>query len=145
MTTGLMVTMAVCLTLICLASLTLAGFLVWWTMSSSGQHSISAGKQQTLALESMKEMVGQSATMVGSMAELSEMLLLGRPVEPTSLSEPVETPNVSSMMPNDLWEQLPEAIKMTLIREAEESETVGIWPEASETLQPDSAQEWATP
>jgi len=135
MTTGLLVTMAVCLTLICLASLTLAGFLVWWTMSSSGQHSISAGKQQMLALEAMKEMVGQSATMVGSMTELSELLLLGRPAEPTLQTAPSETPPENLMMPADLWSRLPDAIKMTLSREWEESEAAGTWPDPSETLQ----------
>lgn len=140
MTTGLLVAMVVCLTTICLACLILTGFLVWWTMGSSGQHSISAGKQTTITLEAMREMTGQAATMVGSMAELSELLLLGRPVDPISPSEQSETPSGSSVTPGDLWNELPDSIKHTLLREFEEAETAGIWPEASETLLPDSEQ-----
>lgn len=140
--TGLLVATVVCLTMICLATLTVTGFLVWWTMDSSGRHSISAGKAQALALESMKETAQTSATMVGSVVNLSEMLLLGRPAPPISTSELVETPPASSLMPSDLWDRLPEPIKMTLIREAEESQVAGIWPEASETLQPDSEEGW---
>lgn len=143
---GLTMVLVICLAVICLACLTVAGLMIWWTMDSSGRHSISAGKQQTLALETMKESNAQSAEMVGSIVNLSELLLLGRPVDPsmTLPKEPVETVPASSMMPADLWERLPEPIKTTLIREAQESEGLGTWPDPSETLQPDSAEGWAT-
>ena len=136
--TGLLIAVVACLTMICLACLTVTAFLVWWTMGSAGQHSISAGKQTTIALQSMETMVGQSASVVTAMADLTETLLLGREIEPTSPLQPDEKPSETLPMPGDLWQQLPEGIKGTLIREWEEAEGAGIWPDPSETLQPDS-------
>ena len=81
--TSLMVALVVCLTVICLASLTVAGFLIWWTMDSAGQHSISAGKQTTLAIEAMQEGIAQQATVVGLVTNLTEMVILGRPIPET--------------------------------------------------------------
>lgn len=140
MTSGLTVALAVCLTMICLGCLTMTAFLVWWVMGSAGQHSTSAGRQQTLALESMKETVGQVAGLATTMVDLSETLLLGRPIQESQPRPESESPNETSPMPADLWQQLPDPIKQTLLREWDEAETMGIWPSPLETLQPDSEQ-----
>ena len=133
--TGLMVALVVCLTTICLASMVVAGFLIWWTMDSAGQHSISAGKQQRLALEAMRETMAQSSAVATAQMHLTELLLLGRPMPSTvpelvSGSEP-ETP----LTPDDLWTRLPGNMREAMLRDIEEE---GTWPSPSETLQPDS-------
>ena len=134
--TGLMISLVVTLGILCLASMATAGLLIWWTMDSAGQHSISVGKQQRMALEAMKETVSHSAATAQAQMHLTELLLLGRPMPQTvpelvSVSEP-ET----SLIPADLWQQLPPNMREAMMREAEEA---GIWPSPSETLQPDSA------
>jgi hypothetical protein len=140
--TGLMVALVVCLTTICLASLTVAGFLIWWTMDSAGQHSISAGKQTTLAVEAMREGIAQQATVVGLVTTLTEMVILGRPIPETSQELVIEKPPETSLTPDDVWSGLPQAIQDNLLREAEEA---GIWPSPSEQLQNASGLDTATP
>ena len=127
-----MVALVVCLTTICLASMVVAGFLIWWTMDSAGQHSISAGKQTTLAVEAMRESVNQQATVVGMVTTLTETLLLGRPMPQTVPELEIEKPAETWLTPDDVWNGLPESIRDNLIRETEEA---GIWPDPSETLQ----------
>ena len=139
--TGLLMVMTICLAAICLATMALTGFLVWWTMDSAGQHSISAGKQQRLAVESMRETVSHSAQTAQAQMHLTELLLLGRPTpqivpELVNASVP-ETP----LMPDDLWKGLPTNIQEAMVREAEEA---GIWPNPSETLHPDSGADPGT-
>ncbi len=133
--TGLMVATVVCLTMICLAAMTVAGFLVWWTMDSAGQHSISAGRQTTLAMETLKEASGQTAQVVGLVTNLTELVILGRPMPPTG--QPVETPSPSAtpLSPDELWRGLPDNALQALIREQEEDQAAqGTWPDPSETL-----------
>lgn len=136
--TGLLIALVICLTTVTLAALTLAGFLVWWTMDSAGQHSISAGKQTTLAIETMKDVSGQQATVVGMVTNLSETLLLGREMQLTSPPPEDEKPIETSLTPDEVWEGLPASIQENLLREAEEA---GIWPSLSEQLQQTSEPE----
>lgn len=131
--TGLMIGLMVALTTICLASLAGLALMVWWTLDSSGRHSISAGKQSLVAVESMREAMGQTAGMVKIQADLTETLLLGRPMsqetdQPLTIERPAET----LPTPDELWQDLPDNIREAMQREAEEEST---WPEASETLQ----------
>ncbi len=136
--TGLMVALVVCLTTICLASLTVAGFLIWWTMDSAGQHSISAGKQTTLAVEAMREGIAQQATVVGLVTNLTEMVILGRPIPQTSQPHELVSPPETLLTPEQVWTDLPATIQEAMLREVEEA---GIWPSPSEQLQPDSEPE----
>lgn len=130
--TGLLTTMVICLTLICLACLSGTIFLVWWNLGSAGKHSISAHKQQTLALEAMRESNAASVEIVSLQAKLTETLLLGRPMPETSLPPEPESPSEISLTPDDLWKQLPPHIQDNMLREEEE---LGTWPNPSETLQ----------
>ena len=123
------------LTILCLALLATTGLMIWWMTDSAGQHSISAGKQQRLALEAMRETMAQSSAVATAQMHLTELLLLGRPMPATvpelvSGSEP-ETP----LTPDDLWTRLPGNMREAMLRDIEEE---GTWPSPSETLQPDS-------
>ena len=130
--TGTMTLLVICLTVICLACLILAALMVWWTMDSGGQHSISARKQSEMALSSMQEMVGQTAQIVTSVTDLTEILLLGR--EMPAISQPLEpqSPPEILLTPDDVWTGLPAGIQETLLREQEEA---GIWQSPSEQRQ----------
>jgi hypothetical protein len=121
----------ICLTVICLACLTTTAFLVWWTMSSSGQHSISAGKQQARQTEILAKMVDRSTETVEIQAKLTETLLLGREMPATGPPPELERPTETSPTPDDLWKQLPENIRDAMVREAEEEAT---WQSPSEML-----------
>lgn len=136
--TFLIVALVVCLTMICLVCLGVTALMIWWTMDSAGRHSISAGKQTTLAVEALKESTGQQATVVGMVTNLSEMLLLGRPTPPTLQSLEMPSEPETLLTPDDLWRGLPETVRENLIREAEEA---GTWPSHSEMLQPGSDPE----
>ena len=127
--------LVICLTLITLACLTGTIFLVWWTMGSSGQHSISAAKHQERILEASREMTREASRVVEIQAKLTETLLLGRPIPVTQPElEPAKPPEIS-LTPDDLWNQLPDTIRANLLREAEEE---GTWQSPSEMLQPPS-------
>jgi hypothetical protein len=140
--TGLTMALVICLTVICLAALTVAGFLIWWVMDSAGQHSISAGKQTTLAIEAMQQGIAQQATVVGMVTTLTEMVILGRPMPETSKPLEIESPTETLLTPDDVWTGLPMSIQETLVREAEEA---GTWPSPSEQLQNGSGLDTETP
>lgn len=136
--TGLMIGLVICLTTVTLASLAGLVTLIWWTMSSSGQHSTSAAKSQREAMAAMRETIAQSAEILRLQMELTETLLLGRPVTETPQQlEPVR-PSETSPTPEELWERLPDGIKGTLQREHDEAST---WPTASEQLQGESDED----
>lgn len=130
--TGLMVALVVALTLIAMTCLVVTAFLIWWTMDSAGQHSISAGRQTTLALEAMKDATAQTSTVVGMVTNLSELLLLGREIPESSRPPEPERPPEIPLTPSEVWDGLPTTIQENLLREAEEA---GIWPSPSEQLQ----------
>jgi hypothetical protein len=130
--------LAVCLTMICLASVATTLVVIWWTMDSGGQHSISARHQVESAQRAMERMIGQSAAIVGSVTGLTETLLLGRPLPPTSPPPVSESPSEIPLTPDDVWNGLPDTIRWNLVREAEEAAT---WPSPSEQLQQDSEPE----
>ena len=126
-----MTVLVICLTVICLACLTTTGFLVWWTMSSSGQHSISVGKQSERTLAILSSMVDRSTATVEIQAKLTETLLLGREMPEMSPRPELEKPTETSVTPDDLWRQLPDNIRDAMVREAEEEAT---WRSPSEML-----------
>jgi hypothetical protein len=130
--TGLMIGLAICLTTVTLACLVGLMFLIWWTMDSSGRHSISARKMQLEAMSVMKETIAQASKNLELQMQLTEVLLLGRPVMEIPELQPTASEPETSWTPEELWQQLPDQIKETMQREHDEA---GAWPLQSEPLQ----------
>jgi hypothetical protein len=124
--------MVVCLTTISLVSIASVIFLVWWNLDSAGKHSISAQRQSAQANETMKEMISQTALVVKMQMDLTELLLLGRPMPKIEQVPESEKPPETSLRPDELWQSLPDNIQGAMIREAEEEAT---YPDLWETLQ----------
>lgn len=131
------------ITLACLAVLTLA---VWWMMDSAGRHSTSAARQQRQAMETNRLMLTEMGRVASAQMEMTELLLLGRPIPQTSPPAEQPSPIETSWTPDDLLKGLPDTVLENLVREREEEAT---WPSPSDLLQqgfdPDDPPEDLTP
>jgi type II secretory pathway pseudopilin PulG len=144
-TTGLILTLVICLTLISLVCLASMILMIWWQMSSAGQHSISVAKLQQSILEALQESSRQAHATAGIQATLTETLLLGREMPETSQPPMNGSQPETSMRPEEVWSQLSDPIQETLAREAEEAEVAGTWPSPSEMLHDPSADQAPAP
>lgn len=130
--TGISVTiLVICLGMITLGSLAVLSLVVWWTMDSAGRHSTSARVQQRQALETNRLMVGEVTRVALAQMEMTELLLLGRPMQPTSQPAEMPEPSETNWTPDDLLRGLPDTIMENLVREKEEA---GTWLSQSEQL-----------
>lgn len=94
------------------------------------RESQSRASQIQAQMEMMAAMVRQSGEVVKIQTELTELILVGRPAEPTSLQQPSESPTVTLPNSNELFRDLPDNIREAMLREVEEEAT---WQSPSQT------------
>lgn len=136
---GILIGLTISLAVICLASLSSAILMMWWNQDSGRRHSIGAASQTETAMTTMRETVSQTAEIVRLQTQMTEMLLLGRPIPTSSETPEPVRPSETLPTPDDLWQQLPATVRENLQREAEEEAT---WPSLSETLLEPSESEY---
>lgn len=163
--TGGTLFLIVVLGILTVTSLAFSILMIWWTRSSQGQHSISAVRAQeryseaqskalmdlaafqrqateqsavmaTQAAEMAFRVTDRAADIVRIQANLTEMLLLGRPTQPIELSQPSASTSETSVDPSLLWDSLPEGAREAIARDRAEAVA---WPNHSETLLDPSA------
>ena len=115
-------------TVVTVSSLTFLATLTRWTMDFRSRESQSRGEQTKLQMEMMAQMVTQSGEVVKAQNALTELILVGRPMETVLQQEP-ESPSVTLPTQDELFRDLPDNIREAMVREVEEA---GTWPNLSE-------------
>ena len=113
------------------ATVTLLGFSLILTrmlLDYRSRESQSRSQQTKLQMEMMAQMVTQSGEVVKAQNALTELILVGRPMETVLLPEP-ESPSVTLPTQDELFRDLPDNIREAMVREVEEA---GTWPNLSE-------------